>query len=209
MTDDVETWRRRGEAARLAHETVNAAFRAFVREREPDRYAALLQDFWEKTAAALPSTDPAFMPGLANGRGARVVPEAGKRVVPEARKRSLETAIAFLEADPWFFRSGYEKLKIIQHQARAAQRDATDAPRGKCRGVRSACGHDRRPRPAGGGQEKSGRDRVEFRHFGRLACGIWSAFLDEEVANRMQSPDPGIRRRATWVAEAAISAGKA
>ena len=197
MTDDVETWRRRGEAARLAHETVNAAFRAFVREREPDRYAALLKDFWETTAAALPSSDPAFLPGLASS------------VVPEARKRSLETAIAFLEADPWFFRSGYEKLKIIQHQARAAQRDATDAPRGKCRGVRSACGHDRRPRPAGGGQEKRGRDRVEFRHFGRLACGIWSAFLDEEVANRMQSPDPGIRRRATWVAEAAISAGKA
>jgi hypothetical protein len=25
----------------------------------------------------------------------------------------------------------------------------------------------------------------------------------------MQSPDPGIRRRATWVAEAAVSAGKA
>jgi hypothetical protein len=54
-----------------------------------------------------------------------------------------------------------------------------------------------------------GRDRVEFRHFGRLACGIWSDFLDEEVARRMQSPDPGIRRRATWIAEAAISAGKA
>jgi hypothetical protein len=53
------------------------------------------------------------------------------------------------------------------------------------------------------------RDRVEFRHFGRLACGIWSDFLDEEVARRMQSPDPGIRRRATWVAEAAVSAGRA
>ena len=54
-----------------------------------------------------------------------------------------------------------------------------------------------------------GRDRIEFRHFARLACGIWSEFLDEEVAMRMQSPDAGIRRRATWVAEAAISAGKA
>ena len=54
-----------------------------------------------------------------------------------------------------------------------------------------------------------GRDRVEFRHFCRLACGVWSDFLDEEVAKRMQSADAGIRRRALWVAEAAVSAGKA
>ena len=37
------------------------------------------------------------------------------------------------------------------------------------------------------GQEKSGRDRVEFRHDGRLTCGVWSDLLDEEVAARMQS----------------------
>jgi hypothetical protein len=175
MTKDVETWRRRGEAARLAHETVTGAFRAFVREREPDRYDALLKDFREKTAAALPSTDPAFMPGLAGGHA-----------------RFLETAIAFLEADPWFFRSGYEKQNIIRHLKRA-QLDETQRMR-LARVVLAAI---------------DGRDRVEFRHFGRLACGVWSDMLDEEVAKRMQSRDPGIRRRATWVAEAAISAGKA
>jgi hypothetical protein len=38
---------------------------------------------------------------------------------------------------------------------------------------------------------------------------VRSGFLDEEIARRMQSRDPGIRRRATWVAKAAISAGKA
>jgi hypothetical protein len=175
MIPDADTWRRRGEAARLAHETVNAAFRAFVREREPDRYAALLKDFWETTAAALPSSDAAFQPGLAKGHA-----------------RYVETAIAFLEADPWFFRSGYEKQKIIQHLKRA-QLSETQRLR-LARVVLAAI---------------DGRDRVEFRHFGRLACGIWSDFLDEEVALRMQSPDPGIRRRATWVAEAAISAGRA
>ena len=98
MTDDVENWRRAscrrrarqlGEAARLAHETVNAAYRTHVHERDPDCYAALLKDFREKTAAALPSTDRAFMPGLARGHA-----------------RCVEAAIAFLEADPWFFRSG-------------------------------------------------------------------------------------------------------
>jgi hypothetical protein len=175
MILDADTWRRRGEAARLAHETVNAAFRAFVREREPDRYDALLQDFREKTAAALPSSDAAFLPGLAAGHA-----------------RFIETAIAFLEADPWFFRSGYEKQKIIRHLKRASLSEGQRLR--LARVVLAAI---------------DGRDRVEFRHFGRLACGIWSDFLDEEVAQRMQSPDPGIRRRATWVAAAAISAGRA
>ena len=93
MTGYIETWRRRGEAARLAHEAVNRAFREHVRERDPDRYAAFLKDFWRR-------------------------------------------------------------------------------PLPRCRAA--------------------------------LACGVWSDFLDEEVARRMQSPDPGVRRRATWVAEAAI-----
>jgi hypothetical protein len=184
MTEDAKTWRRRGEAARLAHEEVNAAFRAHVREREPDRYDALLADFREKTAAALPSTDPAFMPGLANGHA--------RFVVPKARQRNVDVGIAFLEADPWFFRSGYEKQNIIRHLKRAA---LTEAQRMRLARVVLAA--------------IDGRDRVEFRHFGRLACGIWSDFLDEQVAARMQSRDPGVRRRATWVAAAAISAGKA
>lgn len=175
MIADLETWRRRGEAARLAHAAVNAAFAAHVREREPDRYAALLQDFRQKTAAALPSTDKDFMPGLAAGHA-----------------RLVATAIAFLEADPWFFRSGYEKQNIIRHLKRARLDEAQRAR--LARVVLAAI---------------DSRDRVEFRHFGRLACGIWSDFLDEQVAERMQSPDPGIRRRATWVAAAAISAGKA
>lgn len=175
MTGDIDTWRRRGEAARRAHEAVNAAFAAHVREREPDRYAALLKDFREKTAAGLPSSDPAFMSGLADGHA-----------------RCVETAIAFLEADAWFFRSGYEKQNLIRHLKRAQLSERQRARLGRV--VLAAI---------------DGRDRVEFRHFGRLACGVWSDFLDEAVARRMQSGDAGIRRRATWVAEAAISAGKA
>ena len=175
MTEDIETWRRRGQAARLAHEAVTRAFREHLRERHPERYDALLRDFRAKTAAALPSSDQAFLPALA-----------------KSRVRFLEAAIAFLEADPWFFRSGYEKQNLIRDLKRARLNNAQRERLGR---VVLAAIDD--------------RDRAEFRHYCRLACGVWSDVLDEEVAKRMESPDPGIRRRALWVAQAAISAGKA
>jgi hypothetical protein len=62
---DIDTWRRRGEAARLAHQAVNRAFREHLHQRDPDRYDALLREFRMKTAAALPSSIPAFVSGLA------------------------------------------------------------------------------------------------------------------------------------------------
>ncbi len=173
--DKAGAFRRLGEAARLAHEAVQMAFKARVRERDPDHYAALLKIFHAATAAALPSSKPNFMQGLAEGA-----------------TQHVEAAICFLEADPWFFRSGYEKQALIRHLKRALldahQRDRLGAV------VLAAI---------------DGRDRPEFRHFCRLACGIWSDSLDEGVATRMTSADPGIRRRAIWVAQAAIDANKA
>jgi hypothetical protein len=175
MTHGIETWRRRGESARLAHEAVGQAFRDRVRDRDPKRYEALLVEFRARTAAALPSSDTAFLPGLASGH-----------------VQYVEAAIAFLEADPWFFRSGYQKQVLIRHLKRA---QLNAAQRNRLGYVVLAA--------------IDGRDRVEFRHYCRLACGVWSDALDDEVGQRMQSPDPGIRRRAFWVAEAAVSAGKA
>ncbi len=170
-----QAWKRRGELARLAHEELHEALRAGVRDRDPARYDALLRDFHRKTAEALPSTVPGFLAGLAAGE-----------------TRHVATAIAFLEADPWFFRSGYEKQNLIRYVKRARLREAQKQRLGFV--VLAAI---------------EGRDRQEFRHFGRLACAVWSDFLDEQVAERMTSADPGIKRRATWIAEAAVSAGKA
>ncbi len=175
MIQDVESWRRLGKAAQQAQNAVSSAFCNHLRDSDPGRYAALLDDFRAKTAAALPSTDPAFLPGVAANR-----------------VHYVDVAIAFLEADPWFFRSGYEKQKIIRHLKRIS---LADPQRTRLAGIVLAA--------------IDGRDRAEFRHFGRLACGIWCDFLDDGVATRMVSDDPGIRRRAVWVAEAAISAGKA
>lgn len=170
-----EGWKRRGERARLAHEAVNEAFRARVRDSDPARYDELLWEFHRRTAEALPSSDPDFLKGLASGTS-----------------RAIETAIAFLEADPWFFRSGYEKQNLIRHLKRVP---LTVAQKGRLAQVVLAA--------------IDGRDRQEFRHFARLACAIWSDALDQAIALRMASTDPGIRRRATWVGEAAVSSGKA
>lgn len=159
----------------MAHEAVTQAFRERVRDKDPGRYDALLRDFRAATTAALPSSDPSFLPELAAGSVQKV-----------------DTAIAFLEADPWFFRSGYEKQKLIRHLKRSK---LTIAQRERLELVVVAA--------------IDGRDRAEFRHYGRLASGVWSDALDQMVAERMKSDDPGVRRRATWVAEAAMSAGKA
>ena len=172
---ETQEWHRLGEEARLAHAAVDAAFRAGVRTADPARYEALLRDFHVRTAAALPSSRPGFLQALAAGNGC-----------------AIDSAVAFLEADPWFFRSGYEKQALIRHLKRASL--STHQRERLAHVVLAAI---------------DGRDRVEFRHFCRLACSIWSDLLDEEVAKRMQSTDVGIRRRATWVAEATCFSGKA
>lgn len=171
----IETWLRRGTEARLAHEAVHAAFSQHVRDIAPDRYDALLRDFRAKTAAALPSSDPHFMPGLSAGQ-----------------PRFIETAIAFLEADPWFFRSGYEKERLIRHLKRGPLTAAQQVRLGLV--VLAAI---------------DGRDRREFRHYCRLACGVWNETLEEQVAERIDHIDIAIRRRALWVAQAVGSSGKA
>lgn len=168
-------YRRLGDIARRAHETVNSAFSSGVRDRDPARYDALLRAFHAATEAALPSGQPGFLRALATGSLGHI-----------------EAAIAFLEADPWFFRSGYEKQALIRHLKRARLDD--DQKRRLAAVVVAAI---------------DGRDRREFRHYGRLACAVWSDALDDAIAERMQSADPGIRRRAYWVGYTAIHAGKA
>lgn len=172
---DRHTWRHLGEAARLAHEAVTRAFRAGLRDRDPASYQALIDDFRARTASALPSCQEGFMAGLAAGQ-----------------PRRIDEAIAFLEADAWFFRSGYEKQALIRHLKRAT---LSAEQRRRLGGVVLAA--------------IDGRDRVEFRHYCRLACGVWTEVLDDQVAERMASRDPGVRRRAFWVGEAAVNAGKA
>jgi hypothetical protein len=171
----VEQFRVRGAAAARAHEAVRSAFGAGLRDRDPVAYNQLLRTFHAAVAAALPSAQPRFMSALAAGD-----------------PRSAEVAIAFLEADPFFFRSGYEKQALIRHLKRIP---LTDAQRERLGRVVIAA--------------IDGRDRAELRHYGRLAAGVWTPALEQAVEARMDIPDAGVARRAFWIAKSVVDAGKA
>lgn len=167
-------FRKLGERARQAKAAVDAAFRDRLRDRDPRAYGDLVLAFHAAVAAALPSARAGFVEGLA------------------ARQRQdVETAVAFLEADPWFFRSGYEKQNLIKHLKRMPLDELQRQRLGRV--VLAVI---------------DGRDRSEFRHFCRLAIAVWSDALAAEVDQRCDSPDAAIRRRAMWVLMAVFHAGK-
>jgi hypothetical protein len=94
----------------------------------------------------------------------------------------LETAVAFLEADPWFFRSGYVKEMLIWLVRRVEL-----------------------PREYAARLEKvvlavvDGRDRREFRNFCRLARKVDTPELRGQLLHRLKNEDPRVRRHAAGV----------
>jgi hypothetical protein len=93
-----------------------------------------------------------------------------------------EEALAFLEADPWFFRSGYIKEKLL---LRLTRLDLTSKQTARLRDVVL--------------NAVDSRDRREFRRFCRLARRVDSPDLRAALERRLSSPDPGVQRRARWV----------
>lgn len=91
----------------------------------------------------------------------------------------------FLEADPWFFRSGYLKADLIKLLNRV------EIP---------PVYADRLRKVIINVVEK--RDRREFRSYCRLAKRLDNPKLREELAKRLEDKDPSVRRRARWVLEA-------
>lgn len=98
---------------------------------------------------------------------------------------AAEAAIAFLEADPLFFRSGYMKTKLIA----ALGRVALDA--GRVERLRQVILNlvDR-------------RDDREFRRYCRMAVRYDAPHLREALRARLVLDDPHVRRRAGWVLDA-------
>ena len=97
----------------------------------------------------------------------------------------IEAAIAFLEADPYFFRSGYVKADL----ARAVSKFPL------------APGQQARLRQVIVDRIK-GPTRREFRRYCNLAPHVSTSAFEQEVAELANAPDQVTARNAAWVLEA-------
>jgi hypothetical protein len=97
----------------------------------------------------------------------------------------LEIAVRFLEDDPWFFRSGYAKERLLRYIKRIdiAARYLPRLEKVLLNAVDS-------------------RDRREFRQFCHLAREIGGDSLRQELTQRLDSDESGVQRRAGWMLEA-------
>ena len=99
--------------------------------------------------------------------------------------KGMESAVRFLEADPYFFRSGYIKSRLIRCIKRPM---LTPEYARRLQQVVLAV------------VEK--RDDRDFRAFCRLAHKVGAPALREQLTQRLTNDDPNVRRRARWVLEA-------
>ncbi len=162
----------RAEIARKAQSLVHEAA-AFSRSHPRDLrareiHASLVELFRETVAQACP---PAFRQ-----------PDPGWGLTSAA---GLESAVSYLEADPWYFRSGYLKAELIRKIRRL------ELPPGLA---------DRLLHVVLAAVDM--RDRREFREYCRLARKLDSPELRGELSSRLRHEDPAVRRRARWALDA-------
>jgi hypothetical protein len=162
------SWHTRAErvnkAERLLHET--------FRERDTSREAFMR---WRQAASDLHAAlAAAYPPGFWEMM----------RRLPAGDADSVAAAVLFLEADPWFFRSGYLKERIL----------------------RGLTGLYLSPSIAQRLQQVlvmvvQRRDRREFRRYCRLAgfVALHAPDLIDDLMQLRASADPGVRRRAEWM----------
>ena len=95
-----------------------------------------------------------------------------------------ENAITFLEVNPRYFRSGYDKAQLLRYLKRA---DLSLEHRQRLLVVLL----DVVGRPSG----------VEFRQYCQLASRLASKELASALSKLVKSEDEGVRRRASWMLE--------
>lgn len=132
---------------------------------------------WSEAAAAFHrALDAAYPPGFR---------ETFHRL-KSGEADDLEPLIAFVEADPIFFRSGYMKADCIRLLKR---QNLTEHEADRLRQALL--------------KVVDQRDRREFRHFCRLARAVDSPDLRAALRERLLThPDPNVRRRAGWALHA-------
>lgn len=97
---------------------------------------------------------------------------------------AAETAIRFMEDDPWFFRAGYAKQKLARYLKRVP---LTAAQQKRLQSVALAIVNKRATH--------------EFREYCRLARALATPGLRDELRQLTQSADAAVSRRATWMLE--------
>jgi hypothetical protein len=162
----------RAADAREAHQVLDQAF-ALARSH---RGQPGPESLWHAAAKAChDAVAAAYLPGFWDSYdGLRACDSAG-----------LEPAVAFLEADPWFFRSGYIKGYLIGYIKRV-DLPPEFVPRLR-RVVLAAV---------------DGCDHREFRSYCRLARKVDAPELRAALVERLTSADPRTRRHARWVLDA-------
>jgi hypothetical protein len=106
----------------------------------------------------------------------------GRRRLREGDPALVEHSIAFLELDPYVFRSGYAKAAIIRCIKRLSfnHKQTQRLQRAVLRAI-DKC------------------DRSEFRSYCRLAAAVNSPDLETQIRGRMESSDAAGRRRSHYV----------
>ncbi|MEN9536490.1 MAG: hypothetical protein RLZZ178_487 [Verrucomicrobiota bacterium] len=95
-----------------------------------------------------------------------------------------EAAITFLEVNPRYFRSGYDKAQLLRCLKRA---DLSPKHKQRLKAVLL----DVVGRPSG----------VEFRQYCQLAARLASNELATALSKLVKSEDDGVRRQASWMLE--------
>jgi hypothetical protein len=162
-------------AAKKAHEArlrLNEASKARLRDRDPAAYQSLLAAFWAALGTAWPFPDK---DGDSYGEKIR-----------RGDDDTIDTAIIFLAADPYFFRSGYLKQVILR---RLKQAPLTQQQKARLQ----ALVLDAITEP----------HRFQFADYARLAAAIASADFLGKVQALSTHENDGIRQRAMRVLEVA------
>jgi hypothetical protein len=157
-------YREKGKIARSAQIAVKTAFREGLRKANPNAYTELLREFWLATFAAAPEN---IFEDLAKGP-----------------LSSVDNAVAFLLADPYFFHSGYLKQRLLKNLKYV-----------KLDRKQTACLEtlivDRVERP----------NQFHFKDYARLAAFLESPSLMARIEGLADSPDKAVQLRALRVLE--------
>ncbi len=156
------------DAQKFFHEVVQGARRCYADPEADKVIEAARRLFYAAMEAAYP---PDF--------------EEDYRKLRQGDASGRETAIRFLEADPFFHRSGYVKALLV----RALKPPMlTPSDQVRLQGVVLSL-VDR-------------RDDRDFRTFCKLARKVDGPGFKEQLMQRLENPDLDIRRRAGWVLDA-------